>query len=146
VGGNPLSGIDPFGLWSITFGAYDGAGGQITFGSDQGNGFVTFRVGLGAGGGISWNPDGKLPGTPPKDRCEGGVILSASAKASFNAGPIQAGLEKGFARNYTDGESSSYGGPSSNLRFSNGWFAGGTIWGINANANVGGQVTFYTGK
>jgi RHS repeat-associated protein len=28
VGGNPLSGIDPFGLWSVTFDAYAGLGGR----------------------------------------------------------------------------------------------------------------------
>lgn len=38
---NPVRYIDPAGLWSITFGAYGGVGGQITFGSDDGHGFVT---------------------------------------------------------------------------------------------------------
>ena len=146
VGGNPISGIDPMGLWSVTFGGYAGAGGQITFGSSNGNGFFTARVGLGAGGGVSYNPAGGLPGEAPVDPSSGGVVAACSAKASFNAGPLQAGAELGGARNYNNGSSSLISPFSSNGRFSNGWLGGGSIFNLNANANVGAQITIYGGR
>ena len=137
VGGNPLSYIDPFGLWSVTFGMYRGAGGQITFGNDSGNGFMTGRFGFGLGGGISYNPNGGIPGPVPQDRTQGGAVLSCSAKANFNAGPLSAYLEKGVARNYSNEESASYRGAGYNFRDS--------FTGISASASVGGQVTVYSG-
>jgi RHS repeat-associated protein len=143
VEGNPISAVDPLGLWSVTFGAYAGPGGQVTFGSDNGNGFLTGRVGFGLGGGFSYNPAGGMPGGPPRDPTHGGIALSCSAKGSFNAGPFQAGLESGASRNYNEGNSSLYTSPSANGRFSNGWLGGGGISGVNANASVGGQITVY---
>ena len=50
--GNPLMFTDPLGLWSVTVGGYAGVGGQMTFGNDGGNGFMTARFGFGLGGGI----------------------------------------------------------------------------------------------
>lgn len=138
VGGNPLSVVDPMGLWSVTFGAYLGAGGQITFGNDGGNGYMTGRVGLGLGGGISYTPDGGIPGPVPKDPSAGGVVLSCSAKGNFNAGPLTAYLEKGVARNYSNAESAIYGGA--------GYSGRDRAWGLNASGSVGGQITIYSGK
>lgn len=146
VGGNPVSSIDPEGLWSFTFGAYAGPGFQITGGNANGNGFMTVRVGFGAGGGFSYNPKGGLPGEAPEDPSKGGVIAACSAKASFNAGPLQASAEVGGARNYNNGTSSMISPFSSNGRFSNGWLGSGSIWNLNANANVGAQITIYSGK
>ncbi len=65
VNGNPLSYVDPLGLWSVTYGGYLGVGGQVTFGNDNGNGFMTGRFGFGLGGGISYNPNGGIPGPVP---------------------------------------------------------------------------------
>jgi hypothetical protein len=138
VGGNPLSSIDPLGLWSVTFGGYWGVGGQVTFGNDGGNGFMTGRFGFGIGGGISYNPNGGIPGPTPQDPTQGGAVLSCSAKANFNAGPLSAYLEKGVARNYSNEESAFYGGKGYNFRdkFS----------GLNASGSVGGQFTVYSGR
>jgi len=146
VGGNPLAAIDPYGLWSFTFGGYAGPGFQITAGNDNGNGFLTVRVGMGAGGGLSLNPNGGMPGGQPKDPMQGGVVLACSAKASFNAGPIQASLEGGGARNYNDENSTPTTSASGSGRFSNGWLGGSAFWGVNANANVGAQITIYGGR
>jgi RHS repeat-associated protein len=143
---DPLRYSDPLGLWSVTFGAYAGPGGQVTFGSSNGNGFMTVRVGLGAGGGFSYNPAGGLPGDAPSDPSQGGAIAACSANASFNAGPLQAGTQLGGARNYNNGTSSWLAPFSSNGRFSNGWLGGGSIWNMNANANVGAQITIYGGR
>ena len=102
VEGNPVSYADPLGLWSVTVGAYLGVGGQMTFGNDGGNGFMTARFGFGLGGGASYNPTGGIPGPVPQDPSSGGVVLSCSAKANFNAGPLSSSLEKGVARNYSN--------------------------------------------
>lgn len=60
VRGNPVSKIDPHGLWSITVDAYAGVGGGMTFGRDAntGQGFMTLRAGWGLGGRIKWERDG----------------------------------------------------------------------------------------
>ena len=146
VGGNPLSNVDPLGLWSITFGAYAGPGAQVTFGQSNGQGFMTGRVGFGAGGGFSFNPGGGIPGETPQDSSKSGFVAACTAKASFNAGPIQGGLEEGVARNFNNGNSTWVNSPSFNGRFSNGWFGGGSIFNINANASFGAQLTYYGGK
>ena len=138
MGGNPIKYTDPFGLWSVTVGAYVGPGAQVSFGNDGGNGFMTLRVGFGAGGGVSYSPTGGIPGPEPQDRSQGGTVLSCSAKANFNAGPINAYLEKGVARNYSNAESAWYGGAgfSGRDRFT----------GINLSGSFGGQLTIYSGK
>ncbi len=146
VGGNPIANSDPAGLWSVTIGGYAGPGGQITFGNANGNGFMTARIGLGLGGGFSYSPAGGLPGDAPNDPSRAGVIASCSAKASFSAGPLQASAEVGGARNYNNAASSWLSPFAGNGRFSNGWLGGGSIWNLNANANVGAQITFYTGR
>ena len=136
---NPLKYIDPTGLWSITAGGYMGVGGQIIFGQDDGNGFLTVRFGFGKGGGASYNVTGGIPGPTPNDRTQGGVVLSLSAKANFSAGPLQAYLEGGDARNYSNEESSFYG-TGQGLSFRN------TFTGIDASGSVGGQFTIYSGR
>ena len=138
VGGNPISRIDPLGLWSVTFGGYAGVGGEITFGNDDGNGFMTFRGGFGVGAGISYDPNGGLPGPEPENRCSGGITLSASAQANFTAGPVNANIEAGAARNYSNEESAWYGGPS--------YSASPSFNGLDAAGSFGGQVTIYSGR
>ncbi len=135
---NPLRWIDPNGLWSITAGGYIGVGGQVTFGSDNGNGFLTGRVGFGLGGGISYNPNGGIPGPAPQDPTKGGVVLSCSAKANFSAGPLQTYLEGGAARNYSNEESSLYSGK--------GYGGRDKFTGFDASGSVGGQFTIYSGR
>jgi len=137
VNGSPISYADPLGLWSFTFGGYLGPGIEITFGNDGGNHFMTARIGIGVGMGASYDPNGGLPGDAPENRRKSGEILSASAQVGFNAGPLNAGAEIGAARNYRDGESSIYGGPS--------YGATSEIWGLGASASIGGQLTVYNG-
>lgn len=146
VNGNPLAYVDPTGLWSVTFGAYAGPGGQVTFGNANGNGFMTARVGFGAGGGFSYNPAGGLPGEAPTDPSRGGFVASCSTKASFNAGLLQTSAELGGARNFNNGSSSLISPFADSGRLSNGWLGGGSIWNLNANVNVGAQITIYSGK
>ncbi|MDD2721392.1 MAG: RHS domain-containing protein [Gallionella sp.] len=138
VRSNPLSRTDPLGLWSFTFGGYAGVGGEVTFGNDGGNGFMTFRAGFGVGAGISYDPNGGMPGSEPKDRCSGGVVLSDSAQASFTAGPLNANAEAGAARNYSNNESVWYVAPS--------YSASPSFKGLGATGSFGGQVTIYSGN
>ncbi len=81
---------------------------------------------------------GGIPGPAPKDRCSGGIDLSASAQASFTAGPINANVEAGAARNYSNEESALYGGPSYSFSPS--------FNGLGAVGSFGGQVTVYSGR
>ena len=139
VGGNPLNRIDPLGLWSFTYGQYYGVGWQVTFGNDNGNGFMTGRVGFGLGAGYSYDRYGGIPGPAIKDPSVGGIVLSDSLVGNFSAGPITGTLERGFARNYSTGESSWYGGPTATT--SSPWWGG-----IRADASAGAQCTIYSGK
>lgn len=126
---------DRLGLWSSTLGGYAGIGGELTFGNDNGTGFITIRFGFGFGGGVSYDPNGEIPGPIPNNRCKGGVVLSASGQAGFTAGPLNAEIEGGAARNYSNEESALYGGPSYSFSPS--------FDGLSGAASLGGQVTFY---
>lgn len=137
VGGNPMDGVDPYGLWSITLGGYLGPGFEVTFGNDSGNHFLTVRVGLGIGAGVSYDPFGGIPGPKPQQRCKGGIVLSASGQANFHAGPLVENVEVGVARNYNNQSSNFFGGPSVG--------AVGEKWGLGSSASMGGQFTEYTG-
>jgi hypothetical protein len=111
AGGNPISNIDPLGLWSFTFGGYDGIGAEITFGVDKGHFFVTDRLGFGIGGGWFYDPEGGVPGGTEKSGCRGGVVLSDSVAASVNLGPFATGAEFGGFHNYQTGISDKFGSP-----------------------------------
>jgi YD repeat-containing protein len=59
VGNNPINWVDPWGLWSISFEAYEGPGGGFVFGKNPGGGyFLSFKYGYGIGGGVIYNPRG----------------------------------------------------------------------------------------
>jgi len=138
VQNNPIMGIDPLGLWSFTGSLYAGAGGSITIGKDNGQWFATGRAGIGLGGGISYDPNGGIPGPDIKNPGVGGMVLSASTQVNFNAGPVSASVEGGVARNYSNQESSPFGGLSGSLI--------GSFKGINADTSIGGQFTVYSGS
>ena len=110
----------------------------MTFGKDGGNGFMTGRIGLGVGAGISYNPNGTIPGSIISNPSQGGVIFSDSAKANFNFGPGTAYLESGISRNYSDGQSTTYGSKGYSFRDRS--------FGIDATASIGAQCTIYSGR
>src|SRR5574340_1363501 len=65
VGNNPVVGIDPEGLASLSFDAYLGVGGGFTIGYQRGRGsFGKARAGFGVrmGGGLSLDPCAPSPG------------------------------------------------------------------------------------
>ena len=73
VGGNPLSYVDPLGLWAFGFEAYAGLGGGLTFGRDAvtGQPFLNIRFGYGFGGCFDYDPLAKRPGSDPCDMGSG---------------------------------------------------------------------------
>ncbi len=62
---DPVNLMDPYGLWSIGIANLGpcgiGGGGIFTFGSKDGTFFFDLQAGVGAGAGISCNPDGGPP-------------------------------------------------------------------------------------
>jgi hypothetical protein len=125
------------GSWSGRFGGYIGPGFEVNFGEDMGNFFVTLRVGFGLGGGVSWSPTGNIPGPAPNSRDTGGVVLSASGRASFSYGPLGTSLEGGAARNYSNEASAFYGSAGGSAR-------GMHSRGASAGGSLAAQATFYS--
>jgi len=136
--GNPISEIDPLGLWSINLNVYVGVGTEITFGSVNGRAFLTTRLGLGVGFGAAYDPKGKIPGPDVSESCKGGVVLAATAKGELRSGPFALGAEFGAARNYTLGQSEVINENSATLNLP---------WeGVEMSRSVGVQITLYQGK
>ncbi|MDM4770919.1 RHS repeat-associated core domain-containing protein [Solimonas sp. SE-A11] len=130
--GNPVSNIDPLGLWSVTVGGYFGPGIEIMFGSNSGNRFGTVRVGLGFGFGATYDPRGGIPGDAPVDRCKGGVVLADTVSLAGSIGNVAAGGEFGISRNYANESSGLVGGAIL-----------GPTWGAQLVGSVGAQATIY---
>jgi RHS repeat-associated protein len=61
---DPINEADPSGLESFTFSAYVGVGFTIQIGREAGDNFFRLGFGVGAGGGLSFQPGGDFP-TPP---------------------------------------------------------------------------------
>ncbi len=89
VGNNPITFVDPYGLWSFSISAYDGLGGGFAIsGSGFHIGAITLEGGVGIGGGISFDPWGDQPNSKaPSDSNSLGVAVGAG----LGVGPIEAG-------------------------------------------------------
>jgi hypothetical protein len=83
VGGNPVSRIDPFGLWSLTFEAYAGLGGGVVINYDKGTLEITGRLGVGFG--ASYNLDADGTPSPHAKSCGSGYIARSYAGAGISA-------------------------------------------------------------
>ena len=93
--GNPISNVDPLGLWSITVQAYPGLGGGfVLYGS---GGLVTgasLRFGAGAGLDFHYDPTDQRPGTGNKN-CKIGFAssLGVYGEVGGGIGPLNGGFE-----------------------------------------------------
>ena len=99
VGNNPLSDVDPLGLWAFTlqgYGLYGVLGGGIVV---AGTGFsvdsFSLRLGAGKGSGVSFNPKG---GKPAENAPCHSNSFGVFAEAELGKGPfsIGAGVNSGF--------------------------------------------------
>jgi hypothetical protein len=139
VSGNPISGIDPDGLASITVGLFPGAGGQITVGQNpNGSGFMSLQFGFGIGGGFSFNPAGTSPGY---QACQCGSWTAGYglyAEAGVQAGPAKLAIEGNIGRNENSCGSTPYGDVKPKGSFKDGI-------GMKGSASFGGQLTLAGG-
>lgn len=138
---NPVSFVDPLGLWSASISAFAGPGASFTFGQNpNGSGFVSLQFGYGIGGGMKIDPFGQQPGYSPSQGTAWGLGLGLYAQADFNAGYVYAGASANVGRIYRACGSDPYFTPPN-------WRAGGrmSIFGINATGSAGGQITVFGG-
>jgi hypothetical protein len=102
---DPVSYLDPFGRDSYTAGGYIpvvgpfGPGFQVTVGTNpDGTQFINFKVGVGAGVGASYNPNGESPGYDQICGKKGALLnLGVYAEVNGNVPPGSGGYsaEKG---------------------------------------------------
>ena len=138
--GNPGSNTDPFGLWSLTFGFFPGAGAQVTVGQNpSGSGFASVQFGWGIGGGASYNPLGQAPGYCSCSGSSWTLGYGVYTQASFRAGPASASIGANLGRNANSCDKEAYGGLTKSATLKD------TANGINATASGGGQVTLSGG-
>lgn len=138
---NPVSLVDPTGLWSASISAFAGPGASFTFGQNpNGSGFASLQFGFGIGGGVKYDPLGQQQGYSPSQGTAWGLGLGLYAQGDFNWGYIYAGAFTNVGRNYMACGSDPYANVPT-------WRAGfrGAISGINATASAGGQITIFGG-
>ena len=90
VSGRPLGLVDAYGLWSFGIEAYAGVGGGLNISYANGTLEVTGRLGVGIGGGASFDPDG-VP-SPHSRECGSGLIARTIVNASAGLGIGVAGV------------------------------------------------------
>jgi len=99
---NPISNIDPLGLWSVEFGGYAGVGFTVTIGQNpNGSGFASLKVGFGLGGGASFDPLGQQAGYRACQCSSWTGGLGLFGEAGVHAGIAQLGgtLDAGKTKN-----------------------------------------------
>ena len=136
---NPINFIDPSGLWSVTIEGYELFGGGIVFGSNPNGGrFISFRAGVGIGGGVSFDPKGTSPGWDPcKKHGLLNVGLGGYAGGNVGFGPFYGGYNAAGGYNIEN--------PGKNYWYFNHGLNYGLDWGFRLRAGVagGGELTFY---
>lgn len=90
VAGEPIGGVDPYGLWTLSGSAYDIFGGSVSI---SGHGFqiisISFTVGIGVGASVDFNPWGA---PPDANASPGSNSIGVVAAASGGLGPIAGGI------------------------------------------------------
>jgi RHS repeat-associated protein len=129
VGSEPVNRIDPDGTWSVTFSFFAVRGGSVTFGDSSDGWFLRGKAGLGLGGGLSFDPDGKLP--------HGDGMAGICADVGARVGPLKAGWGwSGGAYRSNNGEGGFYQGDGATGSFA------GKGFGFSVGFMVGGEAGF----
>ena len=82
----PTKIIDPLGLWSLSFDVYEIIGGGLTIGGGKDQPFfMSFRAGIGEGGGFNYDPEGTSPSNNPNSITDVGMTSYLGA----NVGPLE---------------------------------------------------------
>ena len=80
---SPVNLVDPWGLWSLSFEFYDFFGGGLTFGKNPDNKFfLSIKMGIGLGGGVAYDPNGKSNNYKSNGCYDFGVGFSGGAYIS----------------------------------------------------------------
>ncbi len=134
---DPVNLVDPLGLWSISLEFYAGWGGGITFGKNpDGKYFLSIKAGVGVGGGLGYDSNGKS-NNYKKDGCYGiGVGFTGGAYINPLIGTL--GYEGSFgattgAKNIPD---SLYSSSGFNTFFND------NTKGLKASINANGEFIF----
>ena len=112
VGGNPVSYVDPYGLWSVTVSLFWGRGGSLTAGvGSNGRPFAQGNFGFGLQAGVSFDPNGE-PGNSSCSCSQG--YGGANGQAGVQVGPFGYGWSGSTGGSYScegyqSNESSSWG-------------------------------------
>ena len=149
VSGDPISRIDPLGLWTVEFGAFSGWGVSVNFGVDTrtGRSFGIFQFGYGLGGGALYDSNGGLPPglSSVVDDCDDTpLFIGGIAKAGVTVPAVSADLltlAAGVGRSdpKRPGDAPGLDGPKY-ASWDWGSFSFGTKWGIKAEISGGVQA------
>ena len=142
VGGNPISRVDPMGLWSFEFGGFAGVGFTATFGQNpNGSGFASLKVGFGLGSGWSFDPLGKQAGYMPCQCSSWTGGLGLFAEAGVHAGIAQLGGSHDVGKTKNSCGTNSFVDPGVKNEFSGIGMKGIAAGGIKASIGGGGSAT-----
>lgn len=106
VGGNPMSYIDPLGLWSVGASAFLGIGGGLSFGQNpDGQWFLSLQIGAGLGAGASFNKYGTSSDVGNPNGMNGGPALAIGGyyELGANIGPIHGGVSGNAGQTFLGG-------------------------------------------
>jgi RHS repeat-associated protein len=142
VEGNPISRVDPMGLWSFEFGGFAGVGLTATFGQNpNGSGFASLKVGFGLGSGWSFDPLGKQAGYMPCQCSSWTGGLGLFAEAGVHAGIAQFGGSLDVGKTKNSCGASSFFDPGVKNEISGVGMKGIAAGGIKASIGGGGSAT-----
>lgn len=141
VGGNPISNVDPLGLYSWEIGGYAGVGFTVTVGQNpNGSGFASLKVGFGLGGGMSFDPLGKQTGYMPCQCSSWTGGLGLFGEAGVHAGPVQLGGSLDAGKTTNTCGTNSFFDPGVKAEFSGIGMKGIAAGGIKASIGGGGSA------
>jgi uncharacterized protein RhaS with RHS repeats len=142
VNGNPISYVDPKGLWSLTVQAYGGPGGAINVTYFNSTLEVTGRIGVGLGIGIDFDPTAEP--SPHAKTCGNGYIARTTTQLGVNYGLGVAGVGAEFVGASGNAVTHKVGGGYMQVSAPQVSTNGKAGFGFSATANVGVDIGSYS--